>query len=446
MNYFDEIANPSTIALRTVKPKRVWLPRFAWVKLSFPSPKVEDVPNTVRNELEQAFVAANIRPGMQVAIAVGSRGVADLVTIVRTVVEELKRRGTKPFIVPAMGSHGGATAKGQSEVLHALGVTPDTVGTSMRSSMQVVKLGETDEGVPLFMDRNAYQADAIIVVNRVREHTDFNGPVQSGLMKMVSIGLGKASGATAIHERGAAQMHIQIPKVARGILERLPMISGLAVVENADCQVAAIRCALPDNFEAVDRNLLLLSQKLTPRLPVDELDVLVVRDIGKDISGFGMDSKTVGRIRIPGVPEPDRPRIARIAALDLTPASHGNATGLCLSDVTTQRLVSKINFQAFYVNQLACGHLQGAIIPMVLASEREALEVVMGVGWMIDPGSLRAIIIQDTKKLGRILVSEVMLPDFEKMPGCEVESTPFALSFNREGDLIYNNKSKKVTL
>lgn len=440
MNILNEIASPSTIALRIVKPKRVRLPRFAGVKLSFPSLKVEDVPDTIRNELEQAFVADRIRPGMRVAIAVGSRGVADLVIIVRTVVEELKRRGVNPFIVPAMGSHGGGTARGQSEVLHALGVTPDSVGASIRSSMQVVKLGETDEGVPLFIDRNAYQADAIIVVNRVREHTDFNGPIQSGLMKMVSIGLGKAYGATAIHERGAAQMHVQMPKVAREILKRLPMILGLAMVENADGQVAAIRCAPSDKFEAVDRDLLLLAQKLTPRLPVDELDVLVVRFIGKDISGFGMDSKTVGRIRIPGVPEPDRPRIARIAALDLTSASHGNATGLCLSDVTTQRLVSKIDFQAFYVNQLACSHLQGAIIPLVMASEREALEVAMGVGWAIDPGNLRAVIIQDTKKLGHILASEAMLPDFEKMPGCEVEGVPFALSFNQEGDLLIKPK------
>jgi hypothetical protein len=256
-------------------------------------------------------------------------------------------------------------------------------------------------------------------------------------MKMVSIGLGKASGATAIHERGASQMHIQMPKVARGILKRLPMILGLAVVENADCQVAAIRYALSDKIEVVDRDLLLLAQKLTPRLPVDELDVLVVRFIGKDISGFGMDTKTVGRIRIPGVPEPDRPRIARIAALDLTPASHGNATGLSLADVTTQRLVAKIDFQAYYVNQLACGHIQGAIIPIVMATEREALEVVMGVGWMIDPGNLRAIIIQDTKKLGRILASEAMLPEFKKMPHAEILGSSFALRFNQEEDLIF---------
>ena len=279
------------------KGKKI-LPRFINVNLSFPSLQLQNVEKDISETLDGTPYFARLQPGQSIAIAIGSRGIADIVPIAKILVEKIRRAGGCPFIVPAMGSHGQSTGAGQKKILESLGITETSVRAPIRSSMGVKYLGKTSRGVPVYIDRHAYYADSIIIINRVREHTDFDGPVQSGLMKMLAIGLGKAFGATALHARGAGELHIHIPEVGRYILVHAPIALGIAVVENGRNQLSAIRCAEPDQFETTDQDMLLLARGLTPRLPVDRLDVLVVGQIGKEISGSGMDTKTVGRIRI----------------------------------------------------------------------------------------------------------------------------------------------------
>jgi hypothetical protein len=415
--------------------KRV-MPRFLEARASFPASEIHNLEKETANVVAQSGYLNSINPGSDIAIAVGSRGIAGLAVMVRILVEKIRAAGGNPFIVPAMGSHGQSTGEGQEEVLHSLEITSESVLAPIRSSMNVKHLGKTAHQVPVYIDEQAFCADGIIVINRVREHTDFEGPIQSGLMKMLAIGLGKAYGATAIHERGAGELHVHIPEVARQIIQSAPIALGIGVVENGNGEIATIRAARPDQFENVDKELLTLAVKATPRLPVDHLDILVVRQIGKDISGTGMDTKTVGRIRIPGIPEPLRPIISRIVALDLTEASHGNATGLYLADITTKRLVSKIDYRSFYLNQLASAHLEGGKIPLALSSEREAIEVAMCIGRGYNSRKLRAMLIQDTKHLASFWVSESLIPEIEHCENIMLSSRPFNLAFDPQGNLL----------
>lgn len=411
------------------------MPRFLRASYSFPADEVHGLEDTLVRELTDSGFLATIRPGHNIAIAVGSRGISGLTAITRTLVQQIRAAGGYPFIVPAMGSHGQSTGAGQKEVLHSLGITMESVQAPIRSSMKVKSLGRTPAGVPVYIDEQAYRADGIVIINRVREHTDFEGPIQSGLMKMLSIGLGKAFGATALHGRGAGELHIHIPAVARHMIQHAPIALGIGIVENGYNRVAAVRCARPDQFEMLDQELLVLARKYTPRLPVNQLDVLVVRQIGKDISGSGMDTKTVGRIRIPGVPEPAGPDITRIVTLDLTEASHGNATGLYLADLTTQRLVSKIDFRSFYLNQLASAHLEGGKLPLALSSEQEAIEVAMCLGYGFNSPDLRAMIIPDTKHLAHLLVSESLRAELQRDPRLRLETDSFDLAFDDQANL-----------
>lgn len=411
------------------------LPRFARLKTAAPAFEITEVEKTLSDMLEGTGFLRKIRPGQNIAIAVGSRGIADLAEITAVLVEKIRLVGGNPFIVPAMGSQGQSTGAGQKEILASLGITAETVKAPIRSSMKVKQIGKTPSGVAVYVDQHAYHSDGIVVINRVKEHTDFEGPIQSGLMKMLAVGLGKAYGATAVHQRGAGELHIHIPEIGRHIIQNAPVLLGIGVVENSNNRLVAIRCTMPDEFEAVDQDLLVLSKQHTPRLPVDHLDVLVVRQIGKDISGTGMDTKTVGRIRIPGAPEPDKPNISRIVALDLTEASHGNATGIYLADICTRHLVSKIDFRSFYLNQLASVHFEGARIPLALSSDQEAIEVALCLGWGYNSEKLRAMVIEDTKHMSEMWVSESLIPELEKRSDLWIEGTLFDLPFDLEGTL-----------
>ena len=394
------------------------LPRFSEARINFPSMQIDDLPGSFHDALDSIGYSTLIKPGTRIAIAVGSRGIANLSFLIRYLVEAIRNLDATPFIVPAMGSHGSATAKGQAAILEELGISVETVGAPIHSSMEVACLGRTAENIPVYFDRAAFHSDGVILVNRIREHTDFEGPVQSGLMKMLSIGLGKAMGASAIHGEGAANLPATILSAANVILSKAPILFGVGVVENARDELALIRCALPENFERLDNELLLLARKLTPRLPVDALDVLIVGSIGKNISGTGMDTKIIGRTSMPDVPQPNSPRIKRIAALDLTPESQGNATGLGLADFITCKLFSKIDFKAFYFNQLAAADFEGAKIPIILNSDRGALETAMCLGWSLNPKNIMAMIIQDTKHLEVVLASKALLPELEQLEFC----------------------------
>ncbi|MDP3047292.1 MAG: lactate racemase domain-containing protein, partial [Chloroflexota bacterium] len=334
-------------------PMDITYPDVALVEQHINTPRVADVPGAIRAEMARLGVSERVRPGMRVAITAGSRGITGIAAILATVIGELKRLGAEPFIVPCMGSHGGATAQGQVAVLHSLGVTEEAVGCPIRSSMDTVQIGETEQGIPVLIDSLAAGADGIVAVNRIKAHTEYTGPVESGWMKMLTIGLGKHQGALMAH-RNAVQIAYReaIVAVAREIIRRAPLLFGLGLVENAYDQTAEVVAAWPQQFEETEKALLQRAKSLMPRLPFQRLDILVVDEIGKEISGSGMDPNVIGRRMVFGEPEPPGPSIIRIVARDLSENTYGSGIGIGLADFTTQRLVDKLDHRPTYINCL----------------------------------------------------------------------------------------------
>ena len=388
-----------------------------------------ELPGRALGERLRASAAlARLQPGMRVAITVGSRGIAHLPELVAAAVETVRSRGGQPFIVPAMGSHGGATAEGQAATLAGLGVDESTVGAPVRSSMEVVELGRTPQGWPAYCDRLACQADWILVMNRVKPHTAFKSDIESGLMKMLAVGLGKREGAETVHAHDLAESVVEIGRV---VLARAPVGVGVAIVENSEDETYDIAVVPPEEFEATDRRLLAVAKELLPRLPFDDLDVLVVREMGKNISGTGMDSNIIGIGRRIGGRW--KPEIARLVVLDLTEASHGNALGIGLADLTTRRLVDKIDYRATYTNVITTGFLGSARIPMTLESDQEAIAVALH-GY--DPATVRLACIQNTLELERIDVSEGLLEAARAQPALRVLEELGPLRFDQAGRLL----------
>jgi len=390
---------------------------------------LSDIPGHVIAELER--VLPPLPAGAEVAVTAGSRGVANLGLILRTVCQAICARGGDPFIVPAMGSHGGATAAGQTELLRSLGVTPESVGAPIRASMEVGHLGHISDGTEVVLDGQALSAQGIVVVGRVKPHTDFDGSWESGLAKMMAVGLGKEEGAKRMHSRGAAGLAVHVPQAARVILARAPIVAGLAILEDAAGQTARVVGVKPAELLEREATLLQEAKSHAPRLPFEEADLLIVDYLGKDISGTGLDTKVIGRMRIEGQPEPARPRIRCLAALDVTDASHGNANGLGLADVITQRLLDKTDLEALRVNAAACGFWERAKVPVAFANDREAiLAALRSTGVPADQA--RVARIRDTLHLGRLLISEALLPsvsgDTELDEACE-------LAFDATGNL-----------
>jgi hypothetical protein len=312
-------------------------PKMVKVKQHFTGPQVMDIEAEIANQLLQVDLSQKIRPGMKVAVTAGSRGVANIPTIIRTVVRELKKLGAVPSIIPTMGSHGGATAEGQVEVLHSLGITEHFCEAPIVSSMDVVQVAETSDGMPVFVDKNAWEMDAVLLIGRVKVHTDFKSPIhiESGLMKMASIGMGKHKQALLVHSYGVHGIRDIMPEVAKVVLEKVNILCGLAIVENAFEQTALIEAIAADKIQEREGELLKISASLMPKLPTEDIDVLLVDEIGKNYSGTGMDTNIIGRIRILGVEEPHSPRIRYVIASDLSEESHGNALGIGLADLTT---------------------------------------------------------------------------------------------------------------
>jgi len=413
------------------------LPRMARVLRKFDDTRVPDVRDTASREIRNLVESGIIKicSGARIAIAVGSRGVASIDTIVRATVDELKEMGAKPFIVPAMGSHGGATAEGQMAVLAGYGVTEENVGAPICSSMEVVEIGTTKTGIPVYIDRIAYGSDGIIPINRVKKHTDFRGRIESGVMKMLSIGLGKEKGASAIHYAGPPMLSEVIPEVAKIVIERAPVLFGMAVVENAYGQVARLKAIPAQQIEDEEANLLELAKQLSPMVPVDA-DVLIIDEMGKDISGGGMDSNVIGRIRIRRVPEPDKPDIFRVVVLDLTDKSEGNASGLGIADFTTKRLVDKIDFHAFYTNEIASAMTERGKIPIALATDLDAIKAALLCCWMVKSESARIVRIKNTMILDEFYISEPLLDEVSRLPGVVSIGPLHDLEFEPDGSIV----------
>ena len=404
------------------------LPRMLRVRQSFPRPRVADIPRAVAEALDRA--QPPVRRGDTVAVGAGSRGIASIAAIVGATVRWLRDRGARPFIVPAMGSHGGGTAEGQVALLEHYGITEAAMGCPIRATMDVVQVGEA-LGLPVWLDRYAAEADWIGLVNRVKPHTDFKGSIESGLFKMMTIGLGKHRGAMQAHRANIRHGYeTVITAVGREMLARARIAFGLAVVENGYDETARIEAFTPATMEEGERRLFRDAKQWMARLPFSPLDVLIVEQMGKNISGAGMDTNVIGRPSNPHEPFPADPRILWIVVLDLTEESAGNATGLGNADFTTRRLVDRIDMKATLINCITACAPGGAKIPATFDTDREAIETALGCIGLTPPEQARVIRIKNTLQLGEIEVSEVFAPDIAARPDLTVIGAAAPLAFD----------------
>lgn len=404
------------------------------MRRQLPRPRVSDPGAEVSRLLGQ--VHDRVRPGMAVAVAVGSRGIADLVPMVRSAVAALRHLGVNPFIVAAMGSHGGGTAAGQTEVLAHLGITAEAVGAPLRITDQAVQVGRTADGHVLWCDAEAVQAGGILLINRVKPHTSFSGVLESGLFKMMAVGLGKVPGATQVHKLGATAIYPAIRAMGRLALERLPLLGGIALVENGYEDVAKVELLLPEGMEAAEEALLEEARRHLPGLPVDHLDLLIVEEMGKNYSGTGMDTNVIGRRRVSGMPEPEHPCISRVVVLGLSAASGGNANGLGLADFVTRRLVAATDWPATYLNVRTTGFWARAFCPPVLETDREAIEWAVGSLRLPDPRALRGARIRNTLQVDELWVTGPVMAELAGHPEVTVAGRPAPLRYDAGSALL----------
>jgi hypothetical protein len=410
------------------------LPRMIKIRQTFPRSRVADIPRAVAEALAGAELS--LKRGDTVAVGAGSRGIANIGVIVGATVRWLKDFGAKPFVFPAMGSHGGGTAEGQLSVLEHYGITETTMGCPIRATMDVVQVGEA-LGLPVWLDRWASEADSIGLVNRVKPHTDFKGSIESGLFKMMTIGLGKYKGAIQYHR---ANIHhgyeTVITAVGREMLKKARIGFGVGIVENGYDETARIEAFNATNLEAGERRLLKDAREWMARLPFSPIDVLIVEEMGKNVSGAGMDTNVIGRPSNPHEPFPADPKILWIVALDLTEESYGNAVGIGNADFTTRRLVDKIDMKPTLINAITACAPNGAKVPPTYDTDREAIETALSCIGLTPPSSARVVRIKNTLALGELEVSEAFLAELAKRPELKQLADPAPLPFDAAGRLI----------
>lgn len=388
-----------------------------------------------RVSLDDPRIRGKIQPGMEIAVGVGSRGITKLDRIVLEVVENLKRLEANPFLVPAMGSHGGATAEGQREILASYGITEDRMQVPIRATMEVVDLGHTPQQVPVYFDAIAAAADGIVVINRVKSHTDFRGDHESGLLKMLAIGLGKQRGAQAFHHHGFDQFAGLIPQVGQFLLEKLPILLGVAIVEDGYHEPALVEAVPCEAIFEREKELLLEAKRMLPRIPFPEIDVLIIGEMGKNISGCGMDPNVTGRFLTPPLSlQAPSPRVERIAALRLTPETHGNALGVGAADVITRRFYESIDYQKTYANAATAGEVAWARVPIAVETDRDAVALALGTAPRVQPKTARVVWIRNTLELEHLCVSEALLGQSDEVESREPLSP---MAFDQEGSLTF---------
>lgn len=411
-------------------------PSLLPVRQRFDAPLVPDVAAATAAALEP--LRGRVTAGMTVAVTAGSRGIHDKPAVVRAAGEWLRGAGAEPFVVPAMGSHGGATPEGQLRVLADLGITPDSVGMPVRATMDTVELGRLDGGPAVHLDAHAAGADAILVINRVKAHTDFASEVESGLAKITAIGLGKRRGAEGIHAHGPANLGHWIPLVARRIIDSTTVLGGLAIVENAFDRAARIELVEPDGIGGpAEEELLVEAKRLMARLPFDRLDVAVVDVMGKNKSGSGMDTTVIGRMMIRGSEEPASPSIANLVVLDLSDASHGNATGVGLADFVPFRVLEKLDLRSTYINAMTSGlgGPQRGQVPMAMPTDRDAVAAALLTCGRADLDAATLVRMRDTLDLEVLLVSESLRAVVEADDALEVLGDARPMAFDADGQL-----------
>jgi hypothetical protein len=400
-----------------------------WVKVfqKLDRKRDEHPERTVKEQLSSLQEKLPIKKGDRIAVTVGSRYISNLAAVTRAVIEHLKSMGSRPFLVPAMGSHGGATSEGQKEILEEFGFTEETMDVPILSSMEVVLLGEV-EGIPIHFDKNAYESDGIVVINRVKPHQFFKGEIQSGLNKMMALGLGKKAGADTIHRSGRTD---HLGQIGDFIRSRTPILFGVAILENSYDETRDVAALTPDRFKEFDQAWVKQSRELIPKIPFRELDMILVDQMGKDISGSGMDTNVIGFTR-----RTDRSGNVAVplAVFDLTEKSGGNAIGIGLADFTTNRLVKKIDFRKTYTNVIAAGVYSAGRIPITFDHERDILEVILRKMEM--PEKARLVRIRNTLHLEEFFVTEALIPEVGKNEKLSLGGELIETSFDDGGNLI----------
>lgn len=378
-------------------------PKMYKIKQRLNDQKISDIPAEIFKQLDDIGMRNTIKPGSSIGVCSGSRGINNIDTIVKAVCDYVRACDAKPFILPAMGSHGGATAEGQKQVSEKFGISEEAMGCEIRSSMETVQFEDTDIGTPVYFDKIGYESDGVIVVNRVKPHTDFTANNESGIVKMLAVGLGKQKGASAMHDNGLGRT---IPETCNVILKNAPILAGVGIVENSKDETYILQAVKPENFIEEDARLLKESYGQVPKIPYEDVDILVVKEMGKQYSGTGMDTKTIGRMKILGENEPASPRVKKLVVLRLSKDSYGNALGVGLADVTVKKLVDAIDYEAMYSNLITTTFLERGKVPVHMDTEQEAIGVAFRTAGNLDSKTARIMIIKDTLHLEEVIVSE----------------------------------------
>ena len=410
------------------------MPKMAAVLQRFDDAHISDVEKAVREQLTRPEIAARVNSGMRIAIGAGSRGIANIGITVRATVQALRELGAEPFVFPAMGSHGGATPEGQQAVLAGYDITEEDVGAPIRATMDTILIGEMKDGTPVHMDRYAHEADGVVLINRIKPHTSFRGPIESGVVKMIVIGMGKIQGATHMHAHGMDLFPELLPRVAAFLMERTSILFGIGVVENAYDRTAIVEALLPDALVEREVELQTKAKSLMGRLYFSDIDILLIDQMGKEISGAGFDPNITGRNHR-GVTGFDDPKVQKIVVLDLTKMTNGNATGLGLADVITRKLYDAIDYPSTYGNVITSAYLDGALIPIAMPTDQQAVQLAIKTLVRVKQGQARIVRIRDTLSIDKISVSEPMLTEVKQHPDMSIIGEPAPFDFAPDGTL-----------
>ncbi len=414
------------------------LPRIFKIQQKIATPRLADVEKEMNSLLDKFGLAGKVKPGERVALTAGSRGIRDKAKVLKTIAGRLKALGAKPFLVPCMGSHGGATAEGQVKMLHHLGITEEYVGAPIVSSMEVKEIGRTRFGTPVLVDKNiCEQADKIVVVNRIKPHTDFDHDVESGISKMIIIGMGKHKGALMAHrltiKNGYPAIFNEVLPITR---KALPFFFGVGIIENQYDQTASLHLLEPKDFYEGEKELLKKAKAIMPRLPFKQIDILAIDEIGKNISGAGMDPNVTGRLYFIGSPPLKEPKITRIFVRDLTPETEGNAIGIGYADYTTKRLVKKVDPVPTMINSITGMGPECGRIPISYEKDREALQAAFDNSGVLEPKDLRLVWIKNTLEMEYLWASESMLKEAKANSNVEVISGLQEVPFDPNGNMV----------
>lgn len=409
-------------------------PKMIRVKQQFNHQRVSNISHQITRQIKDLSPNMSIKPGQTVAVACSSRGLTDYPEIVKAIVDNLKKMKLMPFLVPAMGSHGAGTAAGQERVLLHLGLTKEAVGAKIRSSLDVVEIGKTKQGIPVMVDRFAFEADHIVLINRIKKHTDFMGEFESGLMKLMVIGLGKIAGAGIYHQ---AMMSFGSSNViaagARHVLSKCNILFGVATIENGYGDVADVGVFPASEIEQKEKVFFSRSMEISPKLPVDEADIILIDEIGKEISGAGFDTRVVGRIRLPGTPEPEKPSIKRIILSDITKISEGNACGFGLADIITRRLGDKVDQNSTDTNTIVSMALEMGKTPLIMPNDKEALALAMRCIGFVPTNQIKIIRIKNTLCLSEVDLSQAYTTTINDSSNLEIILQPRDMVFDTNG-------------